>query len=89
MSAVGPFRLTVRLAEPFREGVGEFLTVETPVRSIGELTALLEARLPNFSADNDELFNFALNGELILHGEKAVALQSGDQVELLVAFSGG
>ncbi len=39
--------------------------------------------------DRDELFNFAVNGELIVHGEKNVRLQSGDEVEIVVAFSGG
>ena len=50
---------------------------------------ILEARLPQFAEDRDELFNFAINGELILHGEKKAALQNGDEVEVVVAFSGG
>ncbi|HEY5610698.1 MAG TPA: MoaD/ThiS family protein, partial [Thermoanaerobaculia bacterium] len=84
-----PFSLTVRLAEPFRAGVGEQLTIDTPVRSIGELISVLEERIPHFSSQNNELFNFAVNGELILHDEKSVLLENGDEVELLVAFSGG
>ncbi len=39
--------------------------------------------------ERDELYNFAVNGELILHGEKNVQLRSGDEVEIVVAFSGG
>ena len=84
-----PFSIRVRLAEPFRDGVGEFLTIDQPVGTIGELIPLLEARVPNFESTNDELFNFALNGELILYNEKARHLASGDELELLVAFSGG
>jgi sulfur carrier protein ThiS len=39
--------------------------------------------------DRDELFNFAVNGELVLHGEKDVALKNGDEVEIVVAIAGG
>ena len=39
--------------------------------------------------DRDELYNFAINGELIIHGEKRVKLDDGDEVEIVVAFSGG
>lgn len=83
------FQLSVRLAEPLRAGVGDCLVINTPVANIGDLIDLLEKRLPHFSASRDELYNFAINGELVLHGEKTVALKSGDEVELLVAFAGG
>jgi len=79
--------ITVRLAEALRDGVGEILTVAEPVGSIGELIPILERRVPKFT--RDEIFNFAVNGEMILHNEKAVSLKSGDEVELLIAFSGG
>ena len=65
------------------------MLVQTPVTSIGELVCFLEGKLPNFSTDNDELYNFSVNGELILHGEASVPLKSGDEVELLVALAGG
>ena len=87
--STAPFVLTVRLAEPFRNDGPAMIEIDTPVRTLGELTTLLESRIANFAAANNELFNFALNGELILHGEKDVALHSGDEVELLVAFAGG
>lgn len=83
------FSLTVRLAEPFREGVGEFLTITSPVRNIAELLPILDRDVPGFASGNDELFNFAVNGELILHAERSVKLKDGDEVEILVAFSGG
>ncbi len=83
------FHLTVRLAEPLREGVGETIDISTPVRNIGELVLLLAQRLPAFAGARDELYNFAINGELLLHGEKNAPLASGDEVELLVAFAGG
>jgi molybdopterin converting factor small subunit len=83
------FHIRVRLAEPLREGAGEYLHVTTPVESIGELVDLLDRELPSFSEQHDELFNFAVNGELVVNGERSVPLKSGDEVELLVAFAGG
>ena len=84
-----PFRINVRLPEPLRDGGVEIVAIETPVRRLGELLTILESRLPGFSAANDELFNFAINGELILHGERSVVLRSGDEVEIVIAFAGG
>ncbi len=63
--------------------------VTEPVTTLGDLMTLLETRLPKFAEDRDELFNFAINGELVLHGEKKAKLQNGDEVEVVVAFSGG
>lgn len=80
--------ITVRLPQPLRNGAAT-LTVNESVSTLGELMTILEARLPQFAEDRDELFNFAINGELILHGEKKAALQNGDEVEVVVAFSGG
>jgi molybdopterin converting factor small subunit len=81
--------ITVRLPEPLRDGGGELLTITEPVESLGDLIDVLERRVPSFTTERDELFNFAVNGELILHGEKNVALSSGDEIEVVVAFSGG
>ncbi len=80
--------ITVRLPEPLRNGA-EMLMVTEPVTTLGDLMTLLETRLPKFAEDRDELFNFAINGELVLHGEKKAKLQNGDEVEVVVAFSGG
>ena len=33
--------------------------------------------------------NFAVNGELVLHGEKDVVLKDRDEVEIVVAIAGG
>lgn len=83
-----PFHLTVRLPEPLRNGGDGVLRVDERVASIGELIPILERRVDGFRRD-DELFNFAINGEIILHAENSRALRDGDEVELLVAFSGG
>jgi sulfur carrier protein ThiS len=74
--------ITVRLPEPLRDGRGEVMTMNAA--SIDDIIARLD-----LAGDRDELFNFAVNGELILHGEKNVVLKNGDEVEIVVAFAGG
>jgi len=74
--------ITVRLPEPLRDGRGEILTMTAS--SLDDIITKL-----GIEDDRDELYNFAVNGELILHGEKKVRLADGDEVEIVVAFSGG
>jgi sulfur carrier protein ThiS len=75
-------QITVHLPEPLREGRGAVITMTAA--SLADIIAKLD-----LSADRDELFNFAVNGDLVLHGEKDVALKDGDEVEIVVAFAGG
>jgi sulfur carrier protein ThiS len=74
--------ITVRLPEPLREHHGALISMDAS--SLTDIIAKL-----GLEDDRDELFNFAVNGELVLHGEKNVRLKSGDEVEIVVAFSGG
>jgi sulfur carrier protein ThiS len=74
--------ITVRLPEPLRDGRAEVVTMIAS--SLGEVIEKL-----GIEEDRDELYNFAVNGDLILHGEKNVQLRSGDEIEIVVAFSGG
>jgi sulfur carrier protein ThiS len=74
--------ITVRLPEPLRDGRGDIVTMNAA--SLDEIIAKL-----GIEEERDELYNFAVNGELILHGEKTVRLDDGDEVEIVVAFSGG
>jgi sulfur carrier protein ThiS len=75
-------RITVRLPEPLREGRGTVITMNAA--SLADIIAKLD-----LADDRDELFNFAVNGDLVLHGEKDVTLSDGDEVEIVVAFAGG
>jgi sulfur carrier protein ThiS len=75
-------RITVRLPEPLREGRGSVVTMDAA--SLADIITKLD-----LSDDRDELFNFAVNGDLVLHGEKDVALKDGDEIEIVVAFAGG
>jgi sulfur carrier protein ThiS len=74
--------ITVRLPETLREGRGAVLTMNAV--SLDDIIGHLDLR-----EERDELYNFAVNGELIVHGEQAVTLADGDEVEIVVAFSGG
>ena len=74
--------ITVRLPEPLRDGRGEIVMMNAA--SLDDVIAKL-----GIGDDRDELYNFAINGELIIHGEKSVQLKDDDEVEIVVAFSGG
>lgn len=74
--------ITVRLPEPLRDGRGAVMTMDAA--SLGDIIARLD-----LADERDELFNFAVNGDLVLHGEKDVVLKNGDEVEIVVAFAGG
>jgi sulfur carrier protein ThiS len=74
--------ITVHLPEPLREGRDAVMTMDAT--SLGDIIARLD-----LAEDRDELFNFAVNGELVLHGEKDVMLKNGDEVEIVVAIAGG
>jgi len=74
--------ITVRLPETLRDGRGAVMTMNAS--SLDDIIARLE-----LEDDRDELYNFAVNGELVIHGEHAVTLHEGDEVEIVVAFSGG
>ena len=74
--------ITVRLPEPLREGRGEIVMMHAT--SLDDIITRL-----GIAEERDELYNFAINGELIIHGEKSVILKDEDEVEIVVAFSGG
>ena len=74
--------ITVRLPETLRDGRGAIVTMNAA--SLDDIIGRLD-----LEEDRDELYNFAVNGELIVHGEDAIALKDGDEVEIVIAFSGG
>ena len=74
--------ITLRLPETLRDGRGAMMTMNAA--SLDDIIARLE-----LADDRDELYNFAVNGELVIHGEHEVTLKDGDEVEIVIAFSGG
>lgn len=66
------------------------ITVRMPEGEVHTLAASsLTDVITRLDLCDDELYNFAINGELVLHGENAVTLKDGDEVEVVVAFAGG
>ncbi len=74
--------ITVHLPETLRDGRGAVVTMDAA--TLDDIISRLD-----LEEDRDELYNFAVNGELIVHGEDAVSLKDGDEVEIVIAFSGG
>jgi molybdopterin converting factor small subunit len=58
--------------------------VHEPAATIGDLVGVLDARYPGLAAEiDDALFNFAVNGRLVLHRVRQEPLSDGDVVEIL------
>ena len=89
MNEDGAFHIRVRLSEAFREGVGEFLSITTPVKSLGEVIGQLEEKVPRFSEAYDDGYVFAVNGQLVLWAVSATVVQNGDEIEIMLALAGG
>lgn len=82
--------IVVRLPSTICVGSGGELDVHEPVASIGELIEVLDRRIPGFRGQlDDSVFNFAVNGEMLLHDVRARALRPGDVVEIVPTISGG
>jgi molybdopterin converting factor small subunit len=81
--------VTVRLPASLSHG-SDTMQIQEPLRSVSELIAALDRRLPGFAQNVDEaMFNFAVNDELILQGVNAHPLKDGDHVEIVPTISGG
>ena len=84
------FAVTVRIPKQVTTLPGDGLVVTEPVASIRELRAALDHQVPGLGALlASDAFNFAVNGEVLLHGAEDHPLQSGDRVEVVMAMSGG
>ena len=66
------------------------IVIDEPVDNVTELRRELKRRLPEAAADlDDKMLNIAVNGHMLLAGEGAAALASGDRVTLVPIFAGG
>jgi molybdopterin converting factor small subunit len=82
--------ICVRLPATLRSGPGDTLEIDEPLRTLGDLIAVLDRRLPGFADQlDDSVFNFAVNDEMLLHHVRDRELRDGDVVEIVPTISGG
>ncbi len=68
----------------------EGVVVSEEVRTLSELARHLGRLSPSIARALDEgAINFAVNGEVALHGARATPIRSGDRIELVMAMAGG
>jgi molybdopterin converting factor small subunit len=79
--------LEIRLPSTLRQGAEKLILSSAP-RDLAELRKQLIARLPQL-ANQDDSYIFAINGTIVLHAESKTPIHDGDEVELLMALSGG
>jgi aldehyde:ferredoxin oxidoreductase len=66
------------------------MVIDEPVANVIELRDALRKRLPEATAAlGDRNLNVAVNGEMVLSGEKNTALRSGDRVTVFPMIAGG
>jgi len=82
--------ILVRLPSTLRTGADDEMTVYEAVPDIASLIDVLDRRIPGFRDQlDDSVFNFAVNGEMLLYRARDRALRDGDVVEVVPTISGG
>lgn len=82
------FHVTVRLPDHIKSG--DPVVVTRPVHTIGELVDAVDEKMPGFKAQvQDALYNFAVNGAMVLHGTDGTPVKSGDEVDVVPSIAGG
>lgn len=80
----------IRVRLPDTLAADRTLVVVEPVANLGQLLRALDRLRPGLAAKLDaEIYNFAVNGEVILKDRDAHPLADGDEVEVLTMFGGG
>ena len=89
-SVVTGFAVTVKVPAPLRDGGEGEIVVDEPVATVDELRAVLSRRLPEAAEQlHNGMLTLAVNGDLVLSGERSAAIRSGDEVLLVGAMAGG
>lgn len=82
--------VTVRFPSTLRIGPGDTIEVHEPVATIDALIDALDRRHPGLREQlDDSVFNFAVNGDMLLQHARHRALKAGDVVEIVPAIAGG
>jgi len=83
------FSLRVRLPSLTAGKQTTELTVTKKLTTLGELIDLLEREHSGFQQAHDAHMIFAVNGELVIQGERGRRIESGDEIEMMLALAGG
>jgi len=87
------FCVEVRLPESVAPGLpadDRTVLVTEPVADLKGLIKALEKMMPGIGAHLDDgALGFAVNDEMVLHGQADAAVSDGDRVELMASFAGG
>ena len=89
LAATG-FALRVELPRPLPGAPEKSIVIDQPVTNVAELRDALHRHLPEARQQlDDPTWNITVNGEMLLFGESARALHSGDRVQLVPIIAGG
>lgn len=84
------FAVRVELPQALPGAPEKAIVIDEPVANVVELRHALLRRLPEAQeALNDHSWNIAVNGHMLLSGEREAALHSGDRVAFVPIIAGG
>jgi len=84
------FSLRVELPNDVPGAPEHAMVIDEPVSNVVELRQMLRRRLPEAAGTlGDRNLNVAVNGEMVLSGEKDSPLKSGDRVTVFPMIAGG
>lgn len=84
------FAVQVELPEPLPGLPEKRVVVDTPVENVAQLREVLSRRYPEAREElADASWNVAVNGALLLSGERSTALHHGDRVTMVPIIAGG
>ncbi|MDP1653732.1 MAG: aldehyde ferredoxin oxidoreductase C-terminal domain-containing protein [Rhodocyclaceae bacterium] len=84
------FALRVELPNDVPGAPEHAMVIDEPVTNVIELRQMLGRRLPEAAATlGDRNLNVAVNGEMVLSGEKNAPLRNGDRVTVFPMIAGG
>ncbi len=84
------FAVRVELPKQLPGAPEKVIIIDEPVNDVGQLRDALLRKLPEAAEDlNDRSWNIAVNGNMVLSGERAACISSGDRVSLVPIIAGG
>jgi len=84
------FSVRVDLPQDVPGAPEKAVVIDEPVANAADLRAALRRKLPEAAAATEDLsWNMAVNGRMLLSGEKGAAIASGDRVTMVPIIAGG